>query len=90
MDRVPKKELKASDNCPICNEAFLEDEYPLVVQLPCHETHRFDLDCVGPWLRMHGTCPLDRKEVERKKEIKKTPEVERSAESDEEDYGMYA
>lgn len=61
-----------------------------MVQLPCHKTHRFDLDCVGPWLRMNGTCPLDRKEVERKTEVKKVPEVEKSAESDEEDYGMYA
>lgn len=43
----------------------------LVVCLPCHPTHRFDLDCVGPWLRLNGTCPLDRKELLKKKEVVK-------------------
>jgi hypothetical protein len=91
LERVDKRELKKTDSCPICNEPFLDDEYPLVVQLPCHKTHRYDLECVGPWLMMNGTCPLDRKEVMRKKEKKKVPEVEKKAEDDDEDYdGMFA
>jgi hypothetical protein len=80
LERVPKKQLKKSDVCPICAEKFLDDEYPLVVQLPCHKTHRFDLECVGPWLRLQGTCPLDRKDLRKKKEV---PKVEKG---DEEDY----
>jgi hypothetical protein len=78
LERVPKKALKKSDVCPICAEKFLDDEYPLVVQLPCHKTHRFDLECVGPWLRLQGTCPLDRKDL-RKKEV---PKVEKEEEED--------
>ena len=84
---MPKKQLKKSDTCPICGEAFLDDEYPLVVELPCHKTHRFDLDCVGPWLRLNGTCPLDRKDLMKKKEFVKTKDEG----EDEEDYeSMYA
>jgi len=71
LERVPKKQLKKDDNCPICGENFLDDPYPLVVQLPCHTTHRFDLECVGPWLRLNGTCPLDRKNLVKKKEVVK-------------------
>jgi hypothetical protein len=67
------------DLCPICNEEFLADEYPLVVRLPCHDSHVFDLECVGPWLRMKGTCPLDRKELMKKEVVKVQDE-------DEEDY----
>jgi hypothetical protein len=79
LDRVPKKALRKSDVCPICAERFLDDEYPLVVQLPCHKTHRFDLECVGPWLRLQGTCPLDRKDLMKKKEV---PKVEKEEEED--------
>jgi hypothetical protein len=78
LDRVPKKALKKDDMCPICAEKFLDDQYPLVVQLPCHKTHRFDLECVDPWLRLQGTCPLDRKEL-MKKEV---PKVEKEEEED--------
>ncbi|KAH8816138.1 hypothetical protein F5884DRAFT_632365, partial [Xylogone sp. PMI_703] len=68
LDRVPKKDLKKEDTCPICAERFLDDEFPLVVVLPCHERHWFDLECVGPWLLVQGTCPLDRKEVGKRRE----------------------
>jgi len=36
LERVSKNRLKDSDTCPICNTAFLEDKFPLVVRLPCH------------------------------------------------------
>jgi len=80
LERVDKKSLKRSDVCPICNEVFLDDEYPLVVRLPCHKTHVFDLECVGPWLRLQGTCPLDRKKMSEKKEVVKV------VDDDEEEY----
>ncbi|KAH8601136.1 hypothetical protein B0O99DRAFT_608082 [Bisporella sp. PMI_857] len=89
LERVPKKELKEGDSCPICAERFLDDEYPLVVELPCHKTHRFDLECVGPWLRLNGTCPLDRKELNKKKEVVK--EKKKDMGEDEEEYDdLYA
>lgn len=68
LERVPKKALKSSDVCPICSNPFLEDKYPLVVQLPCNKTHIFDLECIRPWLKLNTTCPLDRKDLEKKKE----------------------
>ncbi|KAF2468535.1 uncharacterized protein BDR25DRAFT_304953 [Lindgomyces ingoldianus] len=68
LERVPNKSLKKTDTCPICVNPFLEDEYPLVVQLPCHKDHRFDLDCIRPWLKLNSTCPLDRKDLLEKKQ----------------------
>lgn len=85
LERVPKKQLKKGMTCPICAVDFIDDEYPLVVQLPCHPDHIFDLECIGPWLMLKSTCPLDRKELLKKKEVPK-PVVE---EEEEEDYDEY-
>jgi hypothetical protein len=85
LERVPKKSLKKSDKCPICAEPFLDDEYPLVVVLPCHKSHKFDLECVGPWLMMRGTCPMDRKDVMKKVVLKQVDDEE-----DDELDSMYA
>jgi hypothetical protein len=86
LERVPKKQLKALGECPICAQEYAKDPYPLVVVLPCHPTHHFDLECIGPWLRLHGTCPLDRKDFAKKKEVPK-----RTKEEEEEDFDeMYA
>ncbi|KAF2642627.1 hypothetical protein P280DRAFT_395665 [Massarina eburnea CBS 473.64] len=85
LERVPNKSLKPTDTCPICVNPFLEDEYPLVVQLPCHKDHYFDLDCIRPWLKLNSTCPLDRKELLKKKQPPPP------ADDDEEEYDdMYA
>ncbi|CRG84035.1 putative RING finger protein YBR062C [Talaromyces islandicus] len=96
LDRVPRSALKASQSCPICSNPFLDDPYPLVVRLPCHTTHLFDLECVRPWLRLRGTCPLDRtdfgkKQREKELERRKEQEKRRAAADDEEDDldGMY-
>lgn len=67
LDRVPRGRLRDDDACPICAERYLDDPYCLVVELPCHASHRFDLECVGPWLRAKGTCPLCRKELGKRK-----------------------
>ncbi|KAF7542059.1 hypothetical protein G7054_g167 [Neopestalotiopsis clavispora] len=67
LERVPKKQLKPDDSCPICAEKYADDPYPLVVELPCHGSHCFDLECVGPWLQSKGTCPLCRKDLTEKK-----------------------
>jgi hypothetical protein len=67
LDRVSKKQLKKTDLCPICGERFLDDPYPLVVELPCHSSHKFDLECIAPWLKLQGSCPLDRKDLTKRK-----------------------
>lgn len=65
LDRVPKAKLGGDAACPICAERFLDDPYPLVVELQCHHSHRFDLDCVGPWLQLKGTCPMCRTDLKK-------------------------
>ncbi|KAI6780999.1 uncharacterized protein J7T54_003141 [Emericellopsis cladophorae] len=69
LDRVTKRRLKPEDDCAICKIPYLEDEYPLVVQLPCAGKHRYDLECVGPWLRSKGTCPMCREQLGKRKQI---------------------
>jgi hypothetical protein len=78
LDRVPRKKLKKDDACPICADPYLEQEDILVVQLPCHGSHKFDLECVAPWLLSKGTCPMCRKDltVKKKVEIPKDEEEE--------------
>lgn len=68
LERVPKKQLKNTDACPICATSYLDDGHPLVVQLPCNSNHQFDLECIGPWLKLHSTCPLCRKDLLAKNE----------------------
>ena len=88
LDRVDRKKLKSDEQCPICAERYLDDQYCLVVELPCHHSHRFDLECVGPWLRSKGTCPMCRKEVGKRREVV----VEKGEEEEEDDDmdGLYA
>jgi hypothetical protein len=87
LDRVPRKSLKDDDTCPICAERYLDDQYCLVVELPCHGSHRFDLECVGPWLRGKGNCPLCRKELGKRREVVKAEDEE---EEEEDMDGLYA
>lgn len=87
LDRVPKKSLKKDENCPICATPFLDDEYPLVVRLPCSALHKFDLECVGPWLTLHADCPLCRKNLLKKNEPPKPdPEAEEEEEEEFDDF----
>lgn len=48
------------------------------------------MECVRPWLRLRGTCPLDRVDFA-KKEREKQEELRQLAEQDEEEEwdGMY-
>jgi len=67
--------------------SYLSDPHALVVRLPCHTSHLFDLECIEPWLKMHNTCPLDRKELEKPK----SPPIPPAGDEEEEDYDdMYA
>ncbi|KAI1200230.1 hypothetical protein F5X97DRAFT_103927 [Nemania serpens] len=87
LDRVSRKKLQSDPDsaCPICAEKFLDDPYPLVVELPCHGSHAFDLECVGPWLLSKGTCPMCRKDLTKKK----TVEIPKDEEEDEDIDGLY-
>ncbi|EEH09506.1 conserved hypothetical protein [Histoplasma capsulatum G186AR] len=77
LERVPTSSLKPSQACPICSNPFLDDPYPLVVRLPCHTSHLFDLECVRPWLRLRGTCPLDRTDFGKKERERERERIER-------------
>ncbi|ODQ44888.1 hypothetical protein PICMEDRAFT_73696 [Pichia membranifaciens NRRL Y-2026] len=67
LERVNVKKLKDDDTCPICTNDYKSDKHPLVVELPCNSQHRFDLECIGPWLKLNRTCPLCRTDVTVKK-----------------------
>ena len=65
------------------------DSFPLVIRLPCHKDHLFDLECIQPWLKLNPTCPLDRKELLRKeKKMQSPPPVQEEDEGEFDD--MYA
>lgn len=96
LDRVKITKVKADADCPICGNEFREDPHPLLVRLPCHDTHIFDLECIRPWLLLNGTCPLDRvdlakKERERKQQL--LDNIKKNAAPDDDDEeewdGMY-
>ena len=42
--------------CAICTDDFVPND--LVRVLPCNSTHIFHKDCIDPWLRKSGKCPL--------------------------------
>lgn len=83
LPRIPKSQLNSHSSCPICCCTYLEDEYPLVVQLP-YCKHEFDLECIAVWLSKSTTCPLCRDDVMSHKVKIDTSQVEV-----EEDWGMY-
>ncbi|PWW72595.1 hypothetical protein C7212DRAFT_359916 [Tuber magnatum] len=85
LDRVPKSKLKAEDECPICGERFLDDEFPLVVRLGCRGKHVFDLECIAPWLKIRSTCPMDREGLVKRREVVVVDEAEE--EEFDENYG---
>lgn len=95
LERVPIKKVKADADCPICGNEFREDPYPLLVRLPCHDSHIFDLECIRPWLLLNGTCPLDRVDLakkERERKQKQLDDIKKNAapEDDEEEWdGLY-
>lgn len=86
LERIPKKSLKKTDDCNICLNAFLDDDYPLVVRLPCGGRHVYDLECIQPWLKTKGTCPLCRQDFRKRKE----PVVKKVEDEEEEYDDMYA
>lgn len=107
LERVPLNKVPNNDtaDCPICTNRFVDNEYPLIVRLPCKVQHAsgikakghiFDLECVAPWLKMNSTCPLCRFDVvaaEQKRKEKLEEELRKAREEDdeeeEEDWDVY-
>lgn len=95
LERVNVKKVKKDADCPICGNDFVDDSHPLLVRLPCHTTHVFDLECIRPWLLLNGTCPLDRidlaqRERDRKKKHLESIKKNAAPEDDEEEWdGLY-
>ncbi|OAP61985.1 hypothetical protein AYL99_04188 [Fonsecaea erecta] len=95
LERVNIKKVSKDADCPICGNAFVEDPHPLLVRLPCHQSHIFDLECIRPWLLVNGTCPLDRIDLaqrERDRKKKRLEDIKKNAapEDEEEEWdGLY-
>lgn len=70
MVSVDRRDLFASSARSLQSSDSHEqtDKYPLVVRLPCHKDHTFDMECIRPWLKLNPTCPLDRKVLLKTKE----------------------
>lgn len=88
LERVNVKKVKKDAECPICGNEYSEDPYPLLVRLPCHVSHIFDLECIRPWLLLNGTCPLDRVDLakkERERKQKQLEEIKKNAAADDEE-----
>lgn len=100
LERVEIKTLPQSADCPICTNRFADNEYPLVVKLPCHvqgaskKEHMFDMDCIGPWLKMNSTCPLCRFNVHdadriRRQRLEDELRLAQDEEEEEDDWELY-
>jgi len=58
--KVTQSQVDANLQCSVCWDDFKLDEE--VRQLKCD--HYFHEDCIIPWLELHNTCPICRKEQE--------------------------
>lgn len=58
--KMDAERLQRVSECAVCREHYqLEDA---VIELPC--LHFFHHDCILPWLRRNGTCPVCRYKLE--------------------------
>lgn len=67
---ITKEEVDKVLQCSVCMEDFQLDEK--VRQMPC--LHNFHTDCIVPWLKLHGTCPICRKSLVPEQEGAQGPE----------------
>ncbi|KAG9307781.1 hypothetical protein G9A89_023346 [Geosiphon pyriformis] len=62
INKLPKVKINKTQvveeqlNCPVCKDDFKEAEE--ATTLPCK--HAFHDECIRPWLKMNGTCPVCR------------------------------
>ncbi|KAK3096579.1 hypothetical protein FSP39_001452, partial [Pinctada imbricata] len=57
--QLTQTQVDAVVQCSVCMEDFKLGEE--AKKLPCE--HHFHKDCIVPWLQMHGTCPVCRKDL---------------------------
>ena len=60
ISKVTQCQVDANLQCSVCWDDFKLDEE--VKRLRCD--HYFHEDCIIPWLELHNTCPICRKEQE--------------------------
>ncbi|CAG7723844.1 unnamed protein product [Allacma fusca] len=56
---IGRVHVDAKLQCSVCWDDFSMDEQ--VKQLQCE--HLYHQDCIVPWLKLHGTCPVCRKDL---------------------------
>jgi len=62
LPTLTENALNDNASCSICKESLAKNVVNnQVVELPCK--HQYDRDCLVPWLELHNTCPVCRKEV---------------------------
>lgn len=64
IDSLPKRKVTDEEvaqqvDCAVCKEEFVPTEE--AIELPCQ--HMFHEDCIKPWLKVNGTCPVCRHSV---------------------------
>lgn len=74
INEIPKCEITQEQvdsklQCSVCWEDFQFKE--TVRQLPC--SHVYHEDCILPWLKLHGTCPVCRKSLVSEEESNSNP-----------------
>jgi hypothetical protein len=57
-------DIESKVECSVCKDLFQLDEQ--VIEVPCE--HIFHPDCILPWLRRSGTCPICRYKLNDKEE----------------------
>ncbi|KAI8379417.1 uncharacterized protein BYT42DRAFT_326113 [Radiomyces spectabilis] len=57
---LTEEEIGRQADCAVCKDEFAKVEQ--VIELPCQ--HIFHEDCIKPWLKMNGTCPVCRHAVD--------------------------
>ncbi|KAG8937020.1 hypothetical protein FRC02_008127 [Tulasnella sp. 418] len=69
IDNLPRTSIPADSpllqkDCAICKESFQPTESQSIITLPCNPNqkyaHSFHEDCILPWIRQNGTCPVCR------------------------------
>ncbi|KAL8592828.1 hypothetical protein ACOMHN_045982 [Nucella lapillus] len=56
---ISQDQVECTLQCSVCMEEFICGE--TVKQLPCN--HHYHSPCIVPWLQLHGTCPVCRKDL---------------------------
>lgn len=93
LERVDVSSLPTGAECPICTNNFVDNDYPLVVKLPCHvqggvkKDHVFDMECIAPWLKVNPTCPMCRFNVNDVTKLKRQRLLEELDDEEEDDHG---